>query len=61
MQFETAQDIVDTAIESASGKSLVRVFNSKDECFEIADVLGLADPPVFTEVYDSRRDKIIRK
>ena len=40
-------------------KSLIRVFNSKIEVEEIADMLSLADPPVITEIYDNRKDEIL--
>ena len=40
-------------------KSLIRVYNSKNEVEEIADMLSLADPPVITEIYDNREDKVL--
>ena len=31
----------------------------KEKVDEIADMLSLADPPVLTEIYDAKKDKIL--
>ena len=59
MTFETAQGIVDAAIESDNGLSLIRVFNSINDVKYFYDVLRLADPPVITEIYDTHKADVI--
>jgi hypothetical protein len=59
LTFETAQSIVDAAIESDNGISLIRVFNSIKDVKYYYDMLRLADPPVIAEIYDTRTNDIV--
>ena len=55
--WETAEDIVDTAL--VNGKSLIRVVNSKSDAEYLVDMLRKADPPILVEVFDNRKNEVI--
>lgn len=55
--FETAADIVDTAL--VDGISLVRVFNSERDAKYLVEMLKKADPPISAEVYDNKNGEIL--
>jgi hypothetical protein len=55
--WETAEDIVDTAL--VNGVSLIRVVNSVREAEYLVDMLRKADPPIVVEVFDNRKNEII--
>jgi len=57
IQFETAAEIVDTAI--AEEKALVRVLNSLDEAKFLRKMLMSADPPVTCEIMDDKDGTVI--
>ena len=55
--WETAEDIVDTAL--VNGIALIRVVNSRSEAEYLVDMLRKADPPIFVEVFDNRKNEVI--
>ena len=55
--WETAEDIVDTAL--VNGISLIRVVNSKSDAQYLCDMLRKADPPINVEVFDNRKNEVI--
>ena len=57
IQFETAAEIVDTAI--AEEKALVRVLNSLDEAKFLRKMLLSADPPVPCEIMDDKDGSVV--
>ena len=57
LTWETAEDIVETAL--VNDIALVRVVNSLREAEEMVDMLRKADPPIPTEIYDSRTDEVL--
>eukprot|EP01038_Epipyxis_sp_PR26KG_P011550 gene11550-15470_t len=57
IQWQTAEIIVDTALEN--GVSLVRVLNSLKEAEYAVDMLRKADPPVKVEIYDSKIEEVL--
>ena len=57
LTFESAADIVDTAIRDE--RALVRVFNSLDEALYLQRVLAQADPPVVAEVIDNKKGDVL--
>lgn len=57
MSWETCSEIVDTAIREE--KSLIRVCASLRDATELSKTLRLADPPVLTEVWDSRKEEVL--
>lgn len=59
LQYETAADIVDKAMESSEEKALVRVLNSLKEATYLRKMLISADPPVPCEIYDEKENTIV--
>ena len=57
LQFETAGEIVDVAVDN--GVSLIRVFNSLKDTEFLCDMLRKADPPIRVEVFDSKKGEIL--
>jgi len=57
LRFETATEIVSVAI--GDGKSLIRVFNSRSEADDVANMLRIADPPILTELYDNKKQEVL--
>jgi hypothetical protein len=57
LTWETAQDIVETAI--VNDIALVRVVNSKREAELAVDMLRKADPTIPTEVWDEKTKDIL--
>jgi hypothetical protein len=57
LTFETASDIVDTAL--INDIALVRVTNSKQEAAFATEMLRKADPPIPAEIYDERTDEVL--
>ena len=57
LTWETAEGIVDTAIDN--DLALVRAYNSLKQVRETHIMLLKADPPVVTEVYDTRKDEVL--
>ena len=55
--WETAEDIVDTAL--VNGISLIRVVNSRTDAEYLVDMLRKADPPITVEVFDNRKNEIV--
>jgi len=55
--WETAEDIVDTAL--VNGISLIRVVNSRTDAEYLVDMLRRADPPITVEVFDNRKNEIV--
>lgn len=55
--WETASDIVDTAL--VNGISLIRVVNSRSDAEYLVDMLRKADPPILCEVFDNRKNEVI--
>ena len=55
--WETAEDIVDTAL--VNGIALIRVVNNRSEAEYLVDMLRKADPPIFVEVFDNRKNEVI--
>ena len=55
--WETAEDIVDTAL--VNGVSLIRVVNSRTDAEYLVDMLRRADPPLTVEVFDNRKNEIV--
>lgn len=59
MSWATAEEIVITAI--TDGRSLARIFNSRSEAEYLVDMLHQASPAVPAQIYDSKRQEVIRK
>ena len=57
LTWETAEDIVETALVNEI--ALVRVMNSLREAEVSVDMLRKSDPPIPTEIYDSRTDEVL--
>jgi hypothetical protein len=57
LTWETAADIVDMGIRN--GKSLIRMFQSREQAEEISRCLLRADPPVHVELYDEEEDEVV--
>jgi len=57
LSWQTATVIVDTCLDQ--DKSLVRVFNDLSEASYFSDMLKKADPPIKSEIYDSKKGEIL--
>jgi hypothetical protein len=58
MKWETAEGIVANAFED--GIALIRILNSLSDAEYLAKKLRSADPPLPVEIYDSKKDKIVK-
>ena len=59
LTYETADDIVSRCIDADNKKSLVRVFNSLKQATELCDLLRKADPPITSELFDSKAGDVL--
>jgi len=57
VKWETAEEMVDRSIDR--GAALVRVFNSLAQARQVHTMLARSDPPVTSEVYDSKKDEVL--
>ena len=58
LTWETAEDIVETCL--VNEVALVRIVNSLREAEYAADMLRKADPPIPSEIYDSKKEEILQ-